>query len=157
MCSAQGQIIHCKLRNQDWSFTRDWIVAVASLCFLYPPLFSIWTELIRSEKIPGAPTWRWGEWICLTGPSGLHWNSPQGLNISSIWIFDQIRDMEIPITLPVGTSSWVIIFVLFCFSSPVRQMSGNFRPTRYANIILSIIIINTHSLRAPMTWDVDAP
>ena len=28
-------------------------------------LFSIWTDLIRSEKIPGAPTWRWGEWIWL--------------------------------------------------------------------------------------------
>ena len=47
-------------------------------------LFSIWTDLKRSEKIPGPPTWRWGEWIWLTGPSGLHWNSPQGLNISSI-------------------------------------------------------------------------
>ena len=32
--------------------------------------------------MPGAPPWRWGEWIWLTGPSGLHWNSPQGLNIS---------------------------------------------------------------------------
>ena len=62
-------------------------------------LFSIWTNLKRSEKIPGAPTRRWGEWICLTGPSGLHWNSPQGLNISSIRVFDQIRDPEIPITL----------------------------------------------------------
>ena len=61
-------------------------------------LFSIWTEHKRSEKIPGAPTWRWGEWIWLTGPSRLHQNSPQGLNISSIKVFDQIRDPEIPIT-----------------------------------------------------------
>ena len=58
-------------------------------------LFSIWTYFRRSEKIPGAPTWRWGEWIWLTGPSGFHRNSPQGLNICSIWIFDKIRDPEI--------------------------------------------------------------
>ena len=62
-------------------------------------LFSIWTNLKRSEKIPGAPTRRWGEWIWLTGPSGLHRNSPQELNISSIRVFVQIRDPEIPITL----------------------------------------------------------
>ena len=50
-------------------------------------LFSIWTSLKRSEKIPGAPTRRWGEWIRLTGPSGLHRNSPQGLNISFVRVF----------------------------------------------------------------------
>ena len=59
-------------------------------------LFSIWTDLKRSENIPGAPTWRWGEWIWPTGPSVLQRNSPQGLNIR---VFDQIRDPEIPITL----------------------------------------------------------
>ena len=42
-------------------------------------LFNIQTHLKRSEKIPGAPTWRWGEWMWLTVPSELHWNSPQGL------------------------------------------------------------------------------
>ena len=62
-------------------------------------LFSIWTDLKRSEKIPGASTWRWGEWIWLTRPSGLHLNSPQWLNIGSIRVFDQIRDPEIPIIL----------------------------------------------------------
>ena len=39
-----------------------------------PSLFSIWTDLKRSGRIPGAPAWRWGEWIWLTGPSGLHRN-----------------------------------------------------------------------------------
>ena len=62
-------------------------------------LFSSWTDLKSSEKIPGAPAWRWGEWIWLTGPSGLNGNSTQGWNISSIKIFDQIRYPEIPITL----------------------------------------------------------
>ena len=62
----------------------------SSFPFLSVPhsLFSIWTHLRRCEKIPGAPTWRWKEWICLTGHSGLHRNSPQGLNISSIRVFD---------------------------------------------------------------------
>ena len=62
-------------------------------------LFSIWTDLRRSEKTPGAPMWRWREWIWLTGPYGLHRNSSQGLNISSTRVFDQIRDPEIRITL----------------------------------------------------------
>ena len=61
-------------------------------------LSSIWIDHKRSEKIPGAPTWRWGEWIWLTEPSGLHRNSPQALNISSMRVFDQIRDPEMPIT-----------------------------------------------------------
>ena len=62
-------------------------------------LFSIWTNLKRPENIAGAPTRRWVEWILLTGPSGLHRNSPHELNISSIRVFDQIRDPEIPIIL----------------------------------------------------------
>ena len=62
-------------------------------------LFSIWTVLKTSEKIPGAPTWRWGESIWLTGPSGLHRNLSQGLNIGSIKVFDQIRNPDIPINL----------------------------------------------------------
>ena len=69
--------------------------AVASSCFPHPiSLYSIWTDLKRSGKIPGAPAWRWGEWIWLIGHSGLHRVSPQGLNISSIRFFDQIRDLE---------------------------------------------------------------
>ena len=47
-------------------------------------LFCIWTDLKRSWKIPGSPAWWRGDWISLTGPSGLHWNSPEGFNISSI-------------------------------------------------------------------------
>ena len=98
--SAQRQVFHCKLRNLGCSFTRDWICAVASRCFPTPlSLFSIWTNLKKSEKIPGAPTRWWGKWIWLTGPSGLHRNSPQGLNITSIRVSDQIRDPDIPITL----------------------------------------------------------
>ena len=62
-------------------FYWGWIGAVASRRFSHPTLFSIWTDLKKSEKIPGASTWRWGEWIWLTGSSGHHRNSPQGLNI----------------------------------------------------------------------------
>ena len=39
-----------------------------------------------------------------------------------------------------GQVSWVRFFR--GFSPPVRQMSGNFRPTRSPNIILTIIIIH---------------
>ena len=95
----QRQAFHCKLKNQGCSFTRDWISVVASHCLLLPTLSSMWTDLERSEKITEAPTWSWGEWIWLTGPSKVHQNSPQGLNMSSIRVFDQIRDPEIPIIL----------------------------------------------------------
>ena len=40
---------------------------------------------------PGPQRWTLGEWVWLTGPTELHRNSPQGLNISSIRVFDQIR------------------------------------------------------------------
>ena len=97
---SRKQVFHWKQRNQGSSFTMDWIGAVASRYFPNPhSLFSIWTDLKRSEKMPGAPTRRWGERIRLSEPSGLHGNSPQELNISSITVFDQIRDPEIPITL----------------------------------------------------------
>ena len=57
---------------------------------------------------------------------------------------------------PIGTVSWVRFFR--GFSSPVRQMSGSFSPPKFPEYHLAIIIIIAHhSLRAPMTWDVDAP
>ena len=103
-CSAQEQIFHCKLGNQGCSSAQRQVchrklryqVAVLlgmNKCGNFPllssshSLFSIWTDLKRSEKIPGASMWRWGERIWLTGSSGLHRNSPQGLNISSIGVF----------------------------------------------------------------------
>ena len=55
-------------------------------------LFSIWSGLKRSENIPGAPAWRWARRIWLTGTSGRH---RRVFIISSISIFDQIRDTEI--------------------------------------------------------------
>ena len=93
---CRRQVFHHKLRNQGCSFTRDWIGAVASHCFLHPTLSLASEQTLKDLKISGAPTWRWGEWISPTGPSGLHRNSPQELNIR---VFDQIRDLEIPITL----------------------------------------------------------
>ena len=62
-----------KFPRYSCCFTRDLIGVVASCCFLHPTLsLASETDLKRSEKIPGAPTRRWGEWIWLTGPSGLH-------------------------------------------------------------------------------------
>ena len=116
-CSAEGQVFHWKLRNQGCSCAQRQVfpansrnkVAVLlgmNRCGSFPllsashSLFSIWTDLKRSEKIPGALAWRWGEWIWVSGPSGVYRNSPQGLNISSFRGFDQIRDPQIPIALP---------------------------------------------------------
>ena len=115
-CSAQGQVIHCKLRHQGCNSDQrqvfhcklrnlGTVLLGMNRCGSFPllsaphSLFSIWTNLERSEKNTVAPAWRRGEWIWLTGPSGLHQNSPQGLNISSIRVFNHIRDPEIPITL----------------------------------------------------------
>ena len=98
-CSDQGQVFHSKLRLQGCilpkgrsSTANSGTKVAVSLgmnrcgnfpCFPHPNLFSIWTDLTRSEKIPGGPAYRWREWIWLTGPSVFHRNSPQGLNISS--------------------------------------------------------------------------
>ena len=55
-------------------------------------------------------------WIWLTGPSGLHRNSPLGLNISSTRVFDQIRVPEIPISLlPLHILRFICGIVYFCF------------------------------------------
>ena len=98
VCSAQEQVLHCnKCRNLGCSSPKAGLPPQTQeprlqfyqrldkfdsfpLLFVPHSLFSIWTELKRFEMIPEAPTWRWGECIWLTGPSGLHWNSPQGLN-----------------------------------------------------------------------------
>ena len=77
------------------SGTKVAILLGMNRCCSFPLLsasysqFSIWTELKRSGKIPGAPTRRWGEWIWLTGPSELHRNSPQGLSVPSGFLTDR--------------------------------------------------------------------
>ena len=114
-CPKAG--FHQKLRNQGCSFTRDeWIGAVTSSLFSHPTRslaseFS--TDLKRFEKIPGAPTWRWGKWIRITMPSGLHRNSHRGLNISSMRVYDQIQRSGNPnITLrPIKKIMAKIIYV----------------------------------------------
>ena len=89
------------------SGTKDAVLLGMNRCGSFPLLFapyspfSIWTDPKRLEKFPGAPTWRRGDLNWLTGPSGHHRNSPQGLNISSIRVFEQIRDQEFPITLRI--------------------------------------------------------
>ena len=103
---CRRQVFHRKLGNQGCSFTR--LCRCGNFPLLSAPhsLLSIWTDFKRSEKIPGTLKWRWGEWICLTEPSGLHRNSPQVLNISSIRVFGQIRDPEIPFAPCSTTLNW---------------------------------------------------
>ena len=78
---CQRQVFHRKLGNQGCS------------CFLHLTLS------LSSAQTLKYLMWRWGEWFWLSGPFGLHRNSAQGLNISSIRVFDEIKHPEILITL----------------------------------------------------------
>ena len=61
------------------------MVALASRCFPHPTLSLASGQTLKHlKRSQGAPTRRWREWIWLNGPTGLHRNSPQGLNISSM-------------------------------------------------------------------------
>ena len=74
-CSAQGQVLHCKRRNLGCSSAEDSLPPQTQeirlqfyqglkRCGSFPllsasrSLFSVWIDFKRSEKIPGAPTWR---------------------------------------------------------------------------------------------------
>ena len=54
---CRRKVFHCKFRSQDCSFNMD-----KKRCGIVPlistshSLFSIWTYLERSEKVPGTPT-----------------------------------------------------------------------------------------------------
>ena len=76
-------------------------------------LFSIWTNLKRSEKIPGAPT-RWGEWIWLLGPpnftTGVKYQFHQGF-----WP-DQRSGNPNHLSLPFII---IIIIITIIMSTPV--------------------------------------
>ena len=54
--AAQRQVFHCKFRNQGWGMTR---------CDSFPLLSTptLYLAFEQTLKVPGAPTWRWGEWI----------------------------------------------------------------------------------------------
>ena len=65
-----------------------------SLCAPHS-LFSIWTDLKKSEKIVGAPAWSCGMRIWLPRPSELHHRAEYQFHK----VFYKIRDPEIPITL----------------------------------------------------------
>ena len=125
-CSAQGQVLHCKRRNQGCSsaegrsYTANSATKVAVLtgmvrCGSFPllssphSLFGIWTDIKRSENIPEKP--RWDEWKWLTGPSGLHRNSPRGLIsvLSGFSIRSEIWKSQLPFA-----PSQVIADRIFC-------------------------------------------
>ena len=93
---CRRQVFHRKLKNQGCRFTRDLIGAVASRCFPHPTL-SLASEQTLKDLRRSQVHQRGGEGsgFGYLGPP-LHRNSPQGLNISSIRVFDQIRDPEIP-------------------------------------------------------------
>ena len=97
-------------------FYQGWIGTVTSHCFPHPTLS------LASEKIPGTPVWRWGEWIWLTGPFGLLPKFTTGVKYQFHQGFYQIRDPEIPITLhppPMVSIFSPLIWMLFRHLWPI--------------------------------------
>ena len=116
-CSAQGQVLlqgeeprlqfcrkqvfHRKLRNQGCSFTRDWRGAVTYRCFPHPTLSLTSKQTLQNLKRSqghqcGGEESGYGK----LGPPDFPKIHHRG--ISSIRVFDQIRDPEIPIILLIG-------------------------------------------------------
>ena len=107
--------------------------SVASCCFPHYTLFlaseQTLKDLIRSQ----GPQRGGVEVRSLPGHSGLNQNSPEGLYISSIRVFDQIRDPEIPthtqsqhpLTSPHSTLALVALkvslqsIVFYCWGRPL--------------------------------------
>ena len=87
-------------------------------------LFSIWTDVKRSENIPGAPTWRGGEWIWLSELSGPHRNSTQGLNslsvLSGFLTRLEIRKLQSPL-VPIYVCIYIYIYIIHHHSEYFAQ------------------------------------
>ena len=75
------------------SGTKVAILLLMNRCDSFPllsaphSLFAIRKHIKRSEKIPGAPTWKWRKWIWLTGHAGLHRNSSYFLLLRAFPLF----------------------------------------------------------------------
>ena len=117
--SAHGQVFHCKLRHQGRSssqrqvptansgprlqFYWSWIGAVASRCFQHPTLSLSLSLSLASE--PTVKDLKRGHSMDVRRVDLANWalrTSPKlttVLNVSSIRVFDLIRDPEIPITV----------------------------------------------------------
>ena len=76
---CQRQVFHRKLRNQDCSFTRVLISAVASRCFPHPTLSLASEQTLQDLKRSQGHQRGGEEWIWLTGLFRLHRNWPLGV------------------------------------------------------------------------------
>ena len=93
---CRWQVFHLNLRNQRCRFTRDLIGAVVSRCFPHPTLSLASEQTLRDlkrsqghhEEVRRVEL---ANWALRTSSK-----FSTGLNISSIRVFDQIRDPEIP-------------------------------------------------------------
>ena len=115
-CYAQKQVLHCKRRNLGCSSTegrsstansgtKAAVLLGISRCGSFPllstphSLISIWKDLKRPEKSQGPQSGGEKNGYGLTGPSGLHQNSPQEINVSSIrgfWTDQRSRNPNLP-------------------------------------------------------------
>ena len=78
-------------------FYQGWRGEISSRCFPHPTLSLVSQQNLKDPRGTNEEVRRvdLANWALRTS----HGISPQGLNISSIGVFDQIRDQEIPITL----------------------------------------------------------
>ena len=93
------QVFHRNIRNQDCSFTWDWIGAVDSSCFPHPTLSLTSGQTLKDLKKSRGTNVEvrrvdLANWAFQTSPK-----FTKRLNICSIRIFEQIRDPEIPVTI----------------------------------------------------------
>ena len=113
------------------------------------PLFSAPTFSLASEqtlkdlKHPRGTTEDGGEWIWLTRPYRYHWNSPRGLNISSIRIFNQII---------IGDRHFYMLlwkFLLWSNTEIFWAQMLNYQARFFQATVLSVIV---SFLSEPMEW-----
>ena len=106
-CSAQGQVFHCKRRNQGCNCRQRQVFHCklrnqdTSCCFRHPTLSLASEQILKDLKRTQGHQYSVEERrVDLANcPSRLHRNSPQELNIISIRVLEQIRDPEIPISV----------------------------------------------------------
>ena len=80
------QVFHRNLRNQGCSFTRDWIHAVASLCFPLPTLSSASKQTLKDVKrsrgtnveVKRVNLANWALWTSLKFITGVKYQFHQG-------------------------------------------------------------------------------
>ena len=84
-----------QIQEPRLQFTNDEQLRQLPVAFRTPLSLKHFNKPWKIRKEPRGTSLEVRRVDLVTGPSGLQRNSPQELNISSNWVFDQIRDPEI--------------------------------------------------------------